>query len=162
MKPWVRALGLLLAALVFVCLGVFMHPGPGAPLTARYLYHTNVANGHGVAFLQIRNLSQRDISFKVDSQSLVDQRWVSILYHLNSPGPNSSFSGWLGPRSNVVIQVAAQEKDERFCLSYCRVPTRPENYLSWGLTWVGLSSPFAQKETTVFIYPGQNQGPASP
>jgi hypothetical protein len=156
MKPWARALGLLLVALIFVCLWGSLHPGPSVPLTARYLYHTNIANGHGVAFLEISNRSLREFSYTVDSELFVDQRWGRLLYHLNSSGPNSSCSGWLEPRSNVVVQVAAPEKDERFCLSYCRVPTRPENYLSWCFTWVGVRYPFAQKETTIFIYPGQN------
>jgi hypothetical protein len=66
---------------------------------------------------------------------------------------NNSCSGWVGGHSNLTIQVFAPEKDSRISISYERVPSRVENWITWTFSSVRIRPPFRPTRHTMFIYP---------
>jgi hypothetical protein len=136
---------------LLACIWIQLHRSQSGPLVGTYLYHTNTVNGHGTAILRVENRSRRGYAFKVETDHLEDSVWGRIAY----PGGslNSSCAGFVGGESNILVQVHAPDKDERFCITYCRIPSRLENYASWTVTWTGMRYPFGPKDKTIFIYP---------
>ncbi len=120
-------------------------------LQAGFIGRTNVAGG-GYSVLGLTNRTSRDVAFKVEVQALGPQGWGNVLY--NTEGPNSVCTGWIGGHSNALVQVAAPERDVRFCLTYERVPNRLENYISWSLVALRMKPPFPPHSMTVLLSPG--------
>lgn len=139
-----------IAAIFAVLLWVGRGSSRGGPLVATFLGRTN----NLYSLLDITNRSRHDMAFKVEVQELGPRGWGPIGYK----GPNSVPGGWLGGCSNTLIKVAAPEKDARLYLTYARVPTQIEKYISWRLASLGIRSPLRPHNRTVLIYPDNSDG----
>jgi len=152
MKRIIPVAILVIAAICGVSLWVARGSSSGRPLIVTFLGRTN----NLYSLLGITNRSRHDMAFKVEVEALGPRGWGPIRYNMDRA--NSSAGGWLGGCSNTLIRVTAPEKDARLYLTYQRVPTQMENYISWTLAPLGIGSPLQPHSRTVLIYPDNSDG----
>jgi hypothetical protein len=130
-----------------------------APLAATYLGCSNVQAGFGVALLEITNRSRRDYTLSVQTETVGNRGWEPMgrAVYRSGSGPQTSYEGWVGAHSNLVLQILAPEQGERFRLTYQPVPTKLENDVSWTLVSFGFRHVFAQpRDKALVVYPERN------